>query len=160
MNSQLWACAKVAYPSGRSGRASYFCIMPVKRYGFGRKEKLKSRKQIDELFLNGKSFSTFPLRVTYQFLPAQEPVVQVGVTAGKKYFKKAVDRNRIKRLIREAYRLQKNDLNEVLKQRGNKGFLFFVYTDKTIASFAIVKEAMNKALKRLEKLVETNENPS
>lgn len=134
--------------------------MASRKFGFGRKEKLKSRKQIEELFLNGKNFSVFPLRVTYQLLPSDEPTVQVGVTAGKKYFKKAVDRNRIKRLIREAYRLQKNDLIEVLKQKGKKGFLFFMYTDKTIASFSTVKETMNKALKRLEKIAQANENPS
>lgn len=134
--------------------------MALKRYGFGRKEKLKSRKQIEELFLNGKNFSVYPLRVTYQFLPSEETVVQVGVTAGKKYFKRAVDRNRIKRLIREAYRLQKNDLVETLKQKRQKGFLFFVYTDKTIASFSVITGAMSKALKRLEKITEANENPS
>jgi ribonuclease P protein component len=134
--------------------------MAVKRFGFGRKEKLKSRKQIEELFLNGKSFSVFPLRVTYQFLSSEESVVQVGVTAGKKYFKKAVDRNRIKRLIREAYRLQKNDLRNVLNKNHQNCFLFFFYTDKTIASFSIIKEAMNKCLKRLEKLVTANENLS
>jgi ribonuclease P protein component len=134
--------------------------MALKRYGFGRKEKLKSRKQIEELFLNGKNFSVYPLRVTYQFLPSEETVVQVGVTAGKKYFKRAVDRNRIKRLIREAYRIQKNDLVETLKQKRQKGFLFFVYTDKTIASFSVITGAMSKALKRLEKITEANENPS
>lgn len=134
--------------------------MAVKRFGFGRKEKLKSRKQIDELFLNGKSFSAFPLRVTYQFLPATETLVQVGVTAGKKHFKKAVDRNRIKRLIREAYRLQKNDLLEAVKQKEQKAVLFFVYTDKAIPSFSLVKEAMAKSLKRLEKIVEANESSS
>lgn len=134
--------------------------MAVKRFGFGRKEKLKSRKQIEALFLNGKNFSVFPLRVTYQLLPSEETIVQVGVTAGKKYFKKAVDRNRIKRLIREAYRLQKDDLMEALKQTGQKGFLFFVYTDKTIASFSTIKEAMKKALNRLEKFARANENPS
>lgn len=134
--------------------------MAVKRFGFGRKEKLKSQKQIEELFLSGKNFSVFPLRVTYQFLPSEETTVQVGVTAGKKYFKKAVDRNRIKRLIREAYRLQKNDLIERLKHKRQKGFLFFMYTDKTITSFSNIKEAMSKALDRLEKLTLTNENPS
>jgi ribonuclease P protein component len=134
--------------------------MAIKRFGFGRKEKLKSQKQIEELFLKGKNFSVFPLRITYQFLPSEETIIQAGVTAGKKYFKRAVDRNRIKRLIREAYRLQKNDLTETLKQKGQKGFLFFMYTDKTIPSFSIIKEAMNKALKRLEKMAQTNENPS
>jgi len=133
--------------------------MAVKRFGFGRKEKLKSRKQIEELFLNGKNFSMFPLRITYQFLPTDKTGVQVGVTAGKKYFKRAVDRNRIKRLIREAYRLQKTGLAEAMKHNGLKGFLFFVYTDKTIASFTVIKEAMSKALSRLEKIA-TSENHS
>jgi ribonuclease P protein component len=134
--------------------------MPTKRFGFGRKEKLKSRKQIEALFLNGKNISAFPLRVTYQFLPSEESIVQVGVTAGKKYFKRAVDRNRIKRLIREAYRLQKTSLVETAKQKQQKGFLFFVYTDKTIASFTVIKEAMSKALNRLEKIATANESPS
>lgn len=134
--------------------------MAVKRFGFGKKEKLKSRKQIEALFLNGKSFAAFPLRITYQFIPSEESSLQAGVTAGKKYFKKAVDRNRIKRLIREAYRLQKNELTEVLKQKKLRGFLFFMYTDKTMASLDTIKEAMNKALKRLEKIAEANEDRS
>ena len=134
--------------------------MAVKRFGFGKKEKLKSRKGIEELFLNGKNFSVFPLRVTYQFSTAEETVVQVGVTAGKRYFKKAVDRNRIKRLIREAYRLQKHELKEVLKQKHQSCSLFFMYVDKTIPSFSVVKEAMNKCLKRLEKLTLQNETLS
>jgi len=125
--------------------------MATKRFGFGRKEKLKSRKQIEALFLTGQNFSVFPLRVTYLFYPAGEGLVKVGVTAGKKYFKKAVDRNRIKRLIREAYRLQKNDLVEVLKDKQMSAFIFFMYTDKTVCTFQVVKEAMNKCLKRLEK---------
>src|SRR5215213_4316236 len=134
--------------------------MGVRHFSFGKKEKLKSRKQIEELFLNGKHFSVFPLRVTYQFVSSNETVIQVGVTAGKKYFKRAVDRNRIKRLIREAYRLQKNNLIELLKQKQQSSFIFFVYTDKTVSSFSIIKEAMNKCLKRLEKLSEQNESPS
>lgn len=134
--------------------------MAVKRFGFRKTEKLKSRKQIESLFLNGKNFAAFPLRITYQFIPSEQSSLQAGVTAGKKYFKKAVDRNRIKRLVREAYRLQKSDLVEILKQRKLKGSLFFMYTDKTVAPYSTVKDAMNKALKRLEKIALANENPS
>ncbi len=134
----------------------------VKKFDFGRKEKLKSRKQIESLFLNGRRFVQFPIRITYQFFAtAEEPIVQVGVTAGKKYFKKAVDRNRIKRLLREAYRLQKAELLETAKQKKMNVFIFFMYTDKTIESFHVIKEAMNKALINLQKqLAQTNENPS
>ena len=133
-----------------------------KRFGFPRKEKLKSRKKIEELFLNGQRFVQFPVRVTYRFtVAAEEPMIQVGVTASKKYFKKAVDRNRIKRLLREAYRLQKNGLVETANQRRLSGEVFFMYTDKTIASFEIIKEAVNKSITRLQKSVNAiNENPS
>jgi ribonuclease P protein component len=131
----------------------------VKRFGFGEKEKLKSRKKIDELFAKGKSFTVSPIRVSYQFiLSTDETVLQAGVTVGKKYFKKAVDRNRIKRLLREAYRLQKNELKETMKQKSLKGYVFFMYTDKEIASFTVIKEAMNKCLLRLQK--KTDENHS
>jgi ribonuclease P protein component len=132
-------------------------MMAVKRFGFGAKEKLKSRKQIEELFLNGKNFFVFPLRVTYQFVPSNETNIRVGVTAGKKYFKRAVDRNRIKRLIREAYRLQKNGLVQLVKQKQLSGYVFFVFTDKTVPSFSIIKESMIKCLQRLEKMAEQNE---
>ncbi len=127
----------------------------AKPFGLGKKEKLKSRKQIDALFASGKSFAVFPLRVTYRFLPAEEaPVAQIGVTASKRHFKKAVDRNRIKRLLREAYRLQKKELAETLSQGNTQAYLFFMYTDKTIAPFAVIKTAMDVCLKKLQKKAE------
>lgn len=121
----------------------------TKRFGFPKAERLKSRKQIENLFAEGKSFSVFPIRVTYRFFSHEESGLQVGVTASKKYFKKAVERNRIKRLLREAYRLQKEDIRTQLKYTGKRGVVFFVYTDKTIASFDVIQAAMAKCLKRL-----------
>ena len=139
----------------------YICIM-AKRFGFGKVEKLKSRKQIDDLFLTGKSFAAPPLRVIYKFEPATgNSIVQAGVTVNKKYFKRAVDRNRIKRLMREAYRLQKEELVNSAKEKNRNAFLFFIFTDKTIAPFKVVKEAMEKALNRLQKKAgEVNEDHS
>jgi ribonuclease P protein component len=123
----------------------------AKQFGLGKKEKLKSRKQIDALFTTGKSLAVFPIRVNYQFLPADEGApAQVGFTVSKKYFKKAVDRNRGKRLLREAYRLQKTDLYKHLGLQGLKAYLFFVYTDKNLTSFSVIKEAMNSCLKKIQ----------
>ena len=84
----------------------------MKAAPFGKLEKLKSKKQIDLLFKEGRSVVAFPLRVKYQFLSVAEAraPVQAGVSVSKKSFRHAVDRNRIKRLIREAYRLQKGTL--------------------------------------------------
>ena len=129
-------------------------------FTFLKTERLKSRKQIDILFAGGKAFSVFPVRVIYQFsLPADKAGLQIGVTASKRYFKKAVDRNRIKRLLREAYRLQKEELVAQVKAVHKTGYLFFVYTDRSIADFETIKVAMNKCLQRLSKIVQS-ENPA
>lgn len=133
----------------------------TKRFGFPKAERLKSRKAIDSLFAEGKSFAVFPVRVTYRFFAADEKTsgLQVGVTVSKRYFKKAVDRNRIKRLLREAYRLQKEALQEQLKANNKGGVVFFLYSDKNIASFEAIKTAMAKCLKKLS-VIASNENPS
>lgn len=78
------------------------------KFSFSKKEKLKSKKLIDALFLKGQSVSAFPLRLV--FMPAtfsEEVLFTTGVSVSKRNFKRAVDRNRIKRLMREAYRLHK-----------------------------------------------------
>ena len=71
-------------------------------------EKLKSKTTIDLLFSQGKSVSKYPLRLVYVPINLEkEELIKIGVSVSKKYFKKAVHRNRIKRLLREAYRLNK-----------------------------------------------------
>ena len=125
-------------------------MIMAKQFGLGKRDRLKSRREIDTLFEKGKHFSVFPLRVIYRLEPAPNlPTLQAGVTASKRHFKKAVDRNRVKRLLREAYRLQKNDLMEPLAARKMNGYLFFVYTDATIAPFALINQCMQACLKRL-----------
>ena len=128
-------------------------------YGLDKKQKLKSRKLITEVFAHGKSYSVFPLRITYLLKPSAEtPGIQIGVTASKKNFKKAVDRNRIKRLLREAYRLQKNELLGKVTESGVQCSVFFLYTGKEIASFPDIRAAMNKTLDQLNKRI-FNEKP-
>lgn len=79
------------------------------RHTFPKSERLCSKKVIDELFLGGhKSYSAYPLRVI--FMERQEPGVQILISVSKRRFKHAVDRNRVKRQIREAYRLNKHIL--------------------------------------------------
>jgi len=75
---------------------------------FSNKEKLKSKKSIEQLFLEGQSISAYPLRLVYlQMSFNDNTIVKTGVSVSKRNFKKAVDRNRIKRLLRESYRLNK-----------------------------------------------------
>ncbi|MFH6767318.1 ribonuclease P protein component [Gaetbulibacter aquiaggeris] len=78
------------------------------KFTFNKKEKLKSKKLIDTLFSEGQSLSAFPLRLVYISTPFDDGVLfKTGVSVSKKHFKRAVDRNRIKRLMREAFRLNK-----------------------------------------------------
>jgi ribonuclease P protein component len=151
-------CAVAKFSFG-GWRGFTFALMP-KRFGLPKSERLKSRKQIDALFAGGKSFLQTPVRVSYQFMPsADKNGLQIGVTASKRHFKKSVDRNRIKRLLREAYRLQKEDVLLTLKDSQKTGIVFFIYTDKTIASFETIKATMAKCLQRLSKIAQS-ENPS
>ena len=78
-------------------------------YKFSKEEKLKSRKLIEKMFAEGKTVSKYPLKLIYiQTELKDEIMIQAGVSVSKRNFKRAVDRNRIKRLMREAYRLNKN----------------------------------------------------
>jgi ribonuclease P protein component len=87
------------------------------RYTLGKPEKLKSRKLIGRLFEEGKSVKKFPVRLVYlQTDHTSDFPIQVGFSVPKRNFKRAVDRNRIKRLFREAYRHQKGTLYEQLSQ--------------------------------------------
>ena len=90
-------------------------------------EKLKSKTTIDSLFSEGKSVSKYPLRLVY--VENTEPnaeIIKMGVSVSKKYFKKAVDRNYFKRLLRETYRLNKAILLENNEKK--YAFMFFYQT--------------------------------
>ncbi len=108
----------------------------VKKFTLGKNERLKSRKVIEQLFSEGKSFLITPLRVQYllkkedQISTRQSLLFAVGVSG--KNFKRSVDRNRIKRLIREAYRLQKLPLQEKIKEKKIRLSVFFNYTGKEL----------------------------
>ena len=86
-----------------------FSIKFVKlRNTLGKQERLKSKKLIEKLYAEGDSVKTFPLRMMYvQTAHTSEFPCQVGVSVAKRNYKLAVDRNRLKRLMRETYRLQK-----------------------------------------------------
>ena len=143
----------------------------------GKTERLKSRKIIELLFKEGKSVAAHPIRITYKLMVdkggdqgvdkgVEQPVDQhdvlsnsnpfstdlkAGFSVSSKNFKKAVHRNRIKRLLRESYRKQKSTLLELTTREGAQISLaiFIIYTGKELPAYEFVDEKMKLALKKL-----------
>ncbi|CAA9468801.1 MAG: Ribonuclease P protein component [uncultured Segetibacter sp.] len=103
------------------------------------------------MFSKGKSISASPVKVLYAFRENSVIVLQTGVTTSSRNFKKAVQRNRVKRILREAYRLQKLPLQQHLKERNLSLALFFIYTGKELPVFAEVYEKMGIILQKLQR---------
>ncbi len=108
-------------------------------FTYNKKEKLKSKKLVEQLFAEGQSVSAYPLKLIYLPVDFDDSVLlKAGVTVSKRKFKNAVDRNRIKRLMREAYRLNKAVIfNNITTQYalmilyiGNDGITFEVMDTK------------------------------
>ena len=117
-------------------------------FSFNKKERLKSKKQIEKLFGEGKSVTAFPLKVFY--IPVEDAEVQfkVAVSVPKRNFKKAVDRNRIKRLMREAYRLNKQAIFNNIE--GNFALLI-LYLGKDLPEYRRVEKSLISILQKLVK---------
>ncbi len=116
------------------------------KFSFHKGEKLKSEKLIRELFDKGTAFNIYPFRVIYLSNPGPGTKHQVLFTASTKNFKKAVDRNKIKRRTREAYRLHKSSLDETPAL-----LIGWVYIAKELTDYTAIENAIVKALEKLKK---------
>ena len=125
-------------------------------FSYPKSEKLKSKKTIDLLFSKGKSVSKYPLRLVYvesDFDISEsrdfgaEQKIKMGVSVSKKYFKHAVDRNYFKRLLREAYRLNKHLLIDHLEKP--HAFMFFYQSNDRLS----YQEIETKTIQLFEKFV-------
>lgn len=126
----------------------------TKKYGLEKNERLFHTKEIDRLFDTGKAFLAFPLRIVYDCEPAtsetESPAVAILTSVSKKKFKKAVDRNRIKRLIKEAYRLNKHLLLSHPEWKSKRIRISFTYIHKEILGYEEIEKSIRKALELLQ----------
>lgn len=123
-------------------------------FSYSKIEKLKSQKLIDQLFSEGKSLTVFPLRMVYIKTTFDDEVqFKTGVSVSKRNFKNAVDRNRIKRLLREAYRLNKTSyFNNISESYA----LMILYISKDGTDFESIETKMKLLLDTFSKKVSQN----
>ena len=120
---------------------------------FPKQERLSSRKQIEELFKKGESFTLYPIKTVYLKKPqAANNSHQVLVTVPKRNFKKAVERNKLKRRIKEAYRLNKQQLDS--QSREFYLVIGYIYVGRKIADYQLIADKLKQSLERLREVVQ------
>lgn len=127
------------------------------QFSYNRKEKLKSRKQLESLFAGGKSFLVFPVKVFY--MQQEHTGVNAGVGVSARNFKKAVRRNRIKRLLREHYRLNKQELHTFMETQAYGVAVFFLYIGRELPEKDLLGQKMPQVLNRLIKELGNEKHP-
>lgn len=129
------------------------------QFTYQKKDKLKSRKQTQFLFAKGQSMNAFPIKLIYtiqKIESVESPAsgtLQAGVGAPSRTFRKAVARNRVKRLLREGYRLERPAFIETAVIKGLRINLFFLYTDATVISQKEMQEKIKQLLSRLSEKI-------
>jgi ribonuclease P protein component len=123
-------------------------------FTYQKTDKLKSRKQTQHLFSTGQAINVFPIRLIYTIEPIPSTaanlsltsVLQAGVGAPSRTFRKAVQRNRVKRLLREAYRLEKPNFISQAALDNKRVNLFFLYTDALVLTQVEIQGKLKEAL--------------
>ena len=125
------------------------CLLLLRmKFTLGKHQKLKSRKAITELFEVGKSIKEYPIKIIY--VPVAQPheqITKVAFSVPKRNFKHAVDRNRVKRLLREAYRLHQH---QYFKEDDQAYHIMFIYIKNTLPSYLEIEKKLKKALSKFK----------
>ena len=120
-------------------------------------ERLNRKKVIEKMFAGGsRSFSLFPLRVVWLPVEELDAPVSILVSVSKRRFKRAVKRNLVKRRVREAYRLHKRPLLEVVEKAGCRVAIAFIYLSDRVADYEVIAGRMRTALQRIAEHLETS----
>ena len=131
----------------------------MERYTFNKKEKLKGKKAIENLFRSGHSFTSPPFRLIYKEIKEGSSPARMTVTVPKRLVKRAVDRNLIKRRTREAYRRNKTALYKKIIEKNLHFDILFIYQSEEVAAFNTIHNSVVALICRLtEKIVSNKEN--
>ncbi len=125
----------------------------IQRNTFSKKERLCSKKAIENLFKKGRSGFVFPLKYIYNLEQLPIGGVEILITIPKRSFKRAVHRNHLKRLIREAYRQQKHRLTEVALEKNLKLQIAFIFVHKEKTDFQQIYISVGKILHQISKQI-------
>lgn len=124
--------------------------MTSRKYTLPKEERLYLKRYLDILFEKGQSFVAYPLRVVYLCTEEELPArVSIVISVPKKKFKRAVKRNRVKRLVRECYRVRKYELIDPLTEKKKYLSIAFLFVGKELPLFAEMEKGMNKAIRLL-----------
>ena len=127
-------------------------------FSFGKEYKLCSHNQIDSLFKEGKKVKEYPLTVIYTYTEIEIPKsFQLLISVPKRLFKKAHDRNYIKRCIREVVRKNKQELETELETNNKKLIFAIVFTSKEQLTFSLLEQKLIKALGKLTLQINQND---
>ena len=129
----------------------------TKQFSYNKPQKLKSRKVLEAVFAKKQSVNAFPVKLFYLAVEEADFPLKAGVGVSARNFKKAVDRNRIKRLLREAYRLNKTELLNFVQANNKNLALFILFVDKTLPDYKTIETAVKSALNKLLKQLENNQ---
>lgn len=121
--------------------------MEKERYTFGKSDRLKGVKSVALLFGDGKSFFSYPFRVVWNFSGSHPEIPsRTGISVPKREFKRAVDRNRIKRIFRESWRHRKKALDVLISEHNKEIDIMFIYTGREIPSLISMDGYIDKAM--------------
>jgi ribonuclease P protein component len=127
-----------------------------------KKDRLKSYSKIRELFDHGVKLRQHPLTLFYLLEEGKATdgvSMKMGVAVGARHFKKAVQRNLLKRRIKEAYRLQRSGLQEFITTLPFNLSLFFVYADHSILEYEAISNSVKLLLEKCQAsiMIKSNE---
>lgn len=132
-----------------------------KNFTYQKKDKLKSRKQLQFLFSKGTAITMHPIRLLYTIEKAEAGIfpnglLQAGVGAPSRQFRKAVQRNKVKRLLREGYRLEKPNFTNSISLTNTRLNLFFLYLDANVQTQQQIQATINLILQKLADKLKTS----